>query len=194
MGGVRVLLNVTGPLEALLFAAGSEGLTTEELADVLQLGVEETRQLCLELQKQYDERSAGLALVEFAGSWQLVTRPEHAIYLRRLAHTPVATQLSTAALEVLSIVAYRQPISRAEIEDVRGVKSDRAIATLVHRRLITEVGRQNAPGRPILYGTTDTFLQTFGLRSLEDLPPLPEMSDVSLDLSLFEQRTSVPRD
>ncbi|WP_245632849.1 SMC-Scp complex subunit ScpB [Alicyclobacillus kakegawensis] len=189
-----MLLNVTGPLEALLFAAGSEGLTTEELADVLQLGVEETRQLCLQLQKQYDERGAGLALVEFAGSWQLVTRPEHAIYLRRLAHTPVATQLSTAALEVLSIVAYRQPISRAEIEDVRGVKSDRAIATLVHRRLIAEVGRQNAPGRPILYGTTDTFLQTFGLRSLEDLPPLPEMNDASLDLALFEQRASVPRD
>ncbi|MCL6631266.1 MAG: SMC-Scp complex subunit ScpB [Alicyclobacillus herbarius] len=177
-----------------MFAVGSDGLSTEELADVLQLGVEETRQLCLSLQAEYDQRGGGLALVEFAGSWQLVTRPEHAVYLRRLAHTPVATQLSHAALEVLSIVAYRQPISRSEIEDIRGVKSDRAIATLVHRRLIAEVGRQNAPGRPILYGTTDTFLQAFGLRSLEDLPPLPELNEIPSDLSLFERRSSLPRD
>jgi segregation and condensation protein B len=146
------------------------------------------------LQREYDERGAGLAVVELAGSWQLVTRPEHAVYLRRLARTPTATQLSSAALEVLSIVAYKQPISRLDIEQIRGVKSDRAIATLVHRQLITEVGRQDSPGRPILYGTTDTFLQTFGLRSLDDLPPLPQETELPQDVSLFDLRPSLPRD
>lgn len=189
-----MLVSMTAPLEALLFATGSEGLSTQELADALQLSIEETRSLCLELARQYEERGAGISLVELAESWQLVTRPEHVEYIRRLATTPTSTHLSTAALEVLSIVAYRQPVSRMDIERTRGVQSDRAVATLVHRQLIAEVGRQDAPGRPILYGTTDLFLQTFGLRALSDLPPLPEDDELPKDLSLFELTPSLPRD
>jgi segregation and condensation protein B len=189
-----MLVSMTAPLEALLFATGSEGLSTQELADALQLSIEETRSLCLDLARQYEERGAGIALVELAESWQLVTRPEHVGYIRRLATTPTSTHLSTAALEVLSIVAYRQPVSRMDIERTRGVQSDRAVATLVHRQLIAEVGRQDAPGRPILYGTTDLFLQTFGLRALTDLPPLPEDDELPKDLSLFELTPSLPRD
>ncbi|MCL6515760.1 MAG: SMC-Scp complex subunit ScpB [Alicyclobacillus sp.] len=183
-----------GALEAVLFAAGSEGLTDEELADILQLPVHECRSLCRALQAAYDERGSGLQVMELGQTWQLVTRPEHAVYLRRMAATPMSTHLSPAALEVLAIVAYRQPISRLEIDHVRGVQSDRAIQTLVHRRLIAEVGRQDAPGRPILYGTTQTFLQTFGLRSLEDLPPLPEESGEETALSLFQKPPAWPRD
>jgi segregation and condensation protein B len=189
-----VIISMTGPLEALLFAAGSEGLAIEEIADLLQLSIDEAKTVCRELQAAYDERDSGIQLVEFGGMWQLVTRPEYAPYLRKLATAPTSSHLSTAALEVLAIVAYRQPISRLEIETVRGVQSDRAIQTLVHRQLIQEVGRAEAPGRPILYGTTTTFLQTFGLRSLEDLPPLPDQPSVPGDLSLFEMTPALPRD
>jgi segregation and condensation protein B len=111
-----------------------------------------------------------------------------------MAAPSTSNTLSTAALEVLAIVAYKQPISRADIEAIRGVQSERAIATLVHRRLIAEVGRQDSPGRPILYGTTDVFLQTFGLRSLEDLPPLPAEPPMPSDLSLFHLTPTLPRD
>jgi segregation and condensation protein B len=189
-----VIVSMTAPLEAILFAAGSNGMTTEELADIMQLSTSEVKALCLQLQNEYDERLAGIMLSEIAGNWVLVTRPEYAEYLRRMATAPTSTTLSTAALEVLAIIAYRQPITRADIEAVRGVQSDRAISTLVHRQLIKEVGRAEGPGRPILYGTTDVFLQTFGLRSLDDLPPLPPEPEVPQDLSLFELTPSLPRD
>ena len=189
-----MILSVQGPLEALLFAAGSEGLSIDELADILQLSVDETKSVCLELQKAYAERDGGIAVVELANHWHMVTRPEHSIYLRRMATTPTSTHLSTAALEVLAIVAYKQPASRLTIESIRGVQSDRAVQTLVHRQLIVEVGRMDAPGRPILYGTTALFLQTFGLKDIADLPPLPDEADPLTDLSLFELTPSLPRD
>jgi segregation and condensation protein B len=189
-----VIVSMSAPLEALLFAAGSEGLSTEEISNILQLSFDETRSLCTELMTAYNERNSGLQVTELAGTWQLVTRLEHATYLRRMATVPTSTNLSTAALEVLAMVAYRQPISRIEVESIRGVQSDRAVHTLVHRQLIVEVGRQDSPGRPILYGTTDIFLQTFGLRSLQDLPPLPKDTQVPEDLSLFHLTPSLPRD
>lgn len=188
------LVPLTGPLEAVLFAAGSEGLPTGDIADILQLADEEVLRLCGELRQQLIDRGAGLQLVELAGTWQLVTRPEHAEYLRRMATSPTVNGLSSAALEVLAIVAYRQPVSRMDVETIRGVQSDRAVSTLVHRRMIQEVGRQETPGRPILYGTTDTFLQTFGLRSLDDLPPLPVDPELPQDLSLFQFGATAPRD
>jgi segregation and condensation protein B len=189
-----VIVSMLGPVEALLFAAGSDGLAVEELADALQLSVDETHAVCTELQGDYERHQRGLVIVELGGQWQMVTRADHAGYLRRLATSPTSSNLSNAALEVLAIVAYRQPLSRMDVESVRGVQSDRAIHTLVHRQLITEVGRQEGPGRPILYGTTQTFLQTFGLRGLEDLPPLPEEPDVPQDLSLFHLTPVLPKD
>lgn len=187
-------MSMTAPVEALLFVVGSQGLSTEELAHALQMNIDETRSLCLTLQEEYEKRTAGIKLVELAGTWQLVTRAEHAEYIKRLATSPTSTQLSNAALEVLSIVAYKQPISRLGVEHIRGVNSDGVITTLNHRQLIEEVGRQDSPGRPILYGTTDLFLQTFGLKSLGDLPQLPEEEEVPQDLSLFDLRPALPRD
>lgn len=189
-----MIVPMSAPLEALLFAAGSEGLPVEEISNILQLSLDETRSLCEQLRASYDERESGLQVVDLAGTWQLVTRAEQAPYLRRMATVPSSTNLSTAALEVLALVAYRQPISRIEVESIRGVQSDRAVHTLVHRQLIAEVGRQESPGRPILYGTTDTFLQTFGLRGIEDLPPLPADTQVPDDLSLFQMVPPLPRD
>lgn len=190
-----MLVSLTGPLEAILFACGSNGLTTSEIAHILQLSIDETKTLCNVLKQALVDRGAGVELTELAGTWQLSTRAEYVEYLRRMTSTPTSGNLSAAALEALAIVAYNQPITRVEIEAIRGVQSDRAIQTLVHRQLITEVGRQEGPGRPILYGTTDYFLQTFGLRDIDDLPPLPDTSDLlSQELSLFQIAPTLPRE
>jgi segregation and condensation protein B len=190
-----MIVSLTSPLEAVLFAAGSNGCSLEELAHILQLSIGEVESVCKQLQSELDERESGLMLVEIADTWQLATRPDYVEYLRRMATSPVNTSISAAALETLAIVAYKQPITRSEIEAIRGVQSDRAVQTLVHRQLIVEVGRQDGPGRPILYGTTDHFLSTFGLRNVRDLPPLPpEPEDVNRDLSLFQLTPVVPKD
>ncbi|MFD1675111.1 SMC-Scp complex subunit ScpB [Alicyclobacillus fodiniaquatilis] len=186
-------MNLLATIEALLFAAGSEGLQTSDLASILECSVSDARNLCQQLQQHLDDRNAGIAVQEVADTWQLMTRPEHATYLKRMAQTPMQTSLSAAALEVLAIVAYKQPITRIDVDEIRGVQSDRALATLVHRQLIREVGRQDAPGRPILFGTTDHFLRHFGLKSLTELPPLPATPEEK-DVSLFVLPTEMPRD
>ena len=189
------MVPIIGPLEAVLFAAGSNGLSLEELTHVLQLTSEEVRTLCQELSEVLEERGAGTLLAEYGETWQLVTRPEYATYLRRMATSPSNGTLSTAALETLAVVAYKQPITRTKIEAIRGVQSDRALHTLVHKQLVCEVGREEAPGRPILYGTTEHFLQTFGLRNIDDLPPLPpEPENIKNDLSLFQIAPTLARD
>ena len=188
-------VSIAGPLEAVLFAAGSNGLSTGELAHILQLPPQEVLALCEALMGILEKQGSGISLVEFGGTWQLVTKAEFEPYLRRMATSPTSGTLSTASLEALAVVAYKQPITRAGIEAIRGVQSDRAIHTLVHKQLIRGIGREDAPGRPILYGTTENFLQTFGLRSLEDLPPLPpEPEGTQNELSLFQIAPTLARD
>jgi segregation and condensation protein B len=189
-----VIVPLVAPLEALLFAAGSEGLSTQAIAEILEVPVDTAVELCLTLKESYAQRESGLEIVELAGAWQMVTAADFAEYLQRMATSPSAPGLSQAALEVLAIVAYRQPITRGQVEAVRGVQSDRVLQTLLHRQLVCEVGRQDSPGRPILYGTTAFFLQTFGLPSLDHLPPLPVLDDIPEDLSLFHLTPSLPRD
>ncbi|EPZ48899.1 SMC-Scp complex subunit ScpB [Alicyclobacillus acidoterrestris] len=180
-------------VEAILFASGSDGLETGDIAHILECSKEEARLLCEQLRSVLEERGAGIMLQEVADTWQLTTRPEYAPYLKRMAQAPMQSSLSAAALEVLAIVSYKQPITRAEIDEIRGVQSDRALATLVHRQLIREVGRQDAPGRPILFGTTDQFLRHFGLKSLAELPPLPP-PPTDQDISLFALPSEIARD
>jgi len=162
-------------LEALLLAS-PEPLTIRRIAEVIGLDEKDAAILIADLQKEYEQPWRGLAIREMAGGYVLTTRPEVAEYVDRLLQ-PRSKGLSHAALETLAIIAYRQPITRAEIESVRGVKVDRALETLLERRLVAEVGRKEAPGRPILYGTTPEFLKYFGLKDLSELPP------VSLDTS-----------
>ncbi|WP_374713486.1 SMC-Scp complex subunit ScpB, partial [Symbiobacterium terraclitae] len=162
-------------LEALLLAS-PEPLTIRRIAEVIGLDEKDAAILMADLQKDYEAPGRGLAIRELAGGYVLTTRPEAAEYVERLLQ-PRSRGLSHAALETLAIIAYRQPITRAEIEAVRGVKVDRALETLLERRLVADVGRKEAPGRPILYGTTPEFLKYFGLKELSDLPP------VSLDTS-----------
>ncbi|WP_332631571.1 SMC-Scp complex subunit ScpB [Halalkalibacter flavus] len=166
-----------GAIEGLLFVVGDEGMTVEDVATVLEIEVHTIQEAILSLQLLYTEQERGLQIVEMAGAFRLTTRPEHAPYFKKLAASPLHSSLSQAALETLAIVAYRQPITRMEIDEIRGVKSDRAIHTLSSKLLIKEVDRAPGPGRPILYGTTKFFLDHFGLNNLDELPPLPENID-----------------
>jgi segregation and condensation protein B len=164
-------------VEGLLFVAGDAGLTIKQIATVLEVDKQIALDIVQVLSDDYRNPDRGIYLVEIAGTFQLTTKKEHSVYLKRLVDSPTNTTLSQAALETLAIVAYRQPITRAEIEEVRGVKSERPIQTLSARALINEVGRAEGTGRAILYGTTREFLEYFGLKTIEELPPLPEKID-----------------
>ncbi|AZN40676.1 SMC-Scp complex subunit ScpB [Paenibacillus albus] len=168
-------------IEGLLFMAGDEGLTTKQLAEILQLDAVITGDLIGDLTKELKSKKRGVQVSFVAGAYRLTTNPAHAAYFERMAYSPSRSSLSQAALETLSIVAYRQPITRVEIEEIRGVKSDRALQSLVNKDLIEEVGRAEQIGRPILYGTTKSFLDYFGLAGLDALPEPSSIPDDSLD-------------
>lgn len=157
-------------LEALLFIA-KEPLSTSKIAEILEITPENAAELIEALQDRYASDSSGFMIIEVDNNFRLATKPEMARYIEILYKQP-SQVLSNAALEVLSIIAYKQPITRGEIDFIRGVQSDRALATLVEKGLVHEVGRKDSPGRPILFGTTDEFLIHFGLRSLKELPVL----------------------
>jgi segregation and condensation protein B len=170
-------------IEGLLFMAGDEGISAKQLGEILGCDPALARDAAEELKADMVRDGRGLRVAEVAGGYRLTTVPEHAPYFEKLAYTPGRQGLSQAALETLAIIAYRQPITRVEIEEIRGVKSDRALQSLVNKELIQEVGRADAIGRPILYGTTKAFLDYFGL---PDLSALPEPEDDGRDL-LAEQ-------
>lgn len=161
-------------IEGLLFLAGEEGISLKQLAEVTEQRQDLITDALLDMKNSFERAGRGLQIVQIAGNYQLTTLPQHAPYFEKLAYSPSRSTLSQAALETLSIIAYRQPITRIEVEEIRGVKSERAIHTLVNKDLIEEVGRAEAIGRPILYGTTKAFLDYFGLASLKDLPDLAE--------------------
>jgi segregation and condensation protein B len=171
-------------IEGLLFASGDEGLDAKQLAEVLEMDPLLASDLVLELKADLQRAGRGIQIVEVAGAYQLTTLANHAPYFERLAYSPSRSSLSQAALETLSIIAYKQPITRVEIEEIRGVKSDRALHTLGGKGLIEETGRAEAVGRPILYGTTKQFLDYFGLSSLRELP---ESSSLQGDFDLEEE-------
>ena len=162
-----------GALEALLFAAG-DPLSVPQLAELLGLSKPQTWELLSVLQASYQEPDRGLELREVAEGWQLCTKACHHDLISQLADTQ-ELKLSNAAMETLAIIAFRQPVTRAEMEAVRGVKVDGVVNTLLDWELIAEAGRKETIGHPILYKTTPRFLEVFGLRSLKDLPPMPEL-------------------
>ena len=156
--------------EALLFVA-ERPLATPELAELAGVPRLQAEAELSGLAARLEEDGRGIRLQHHDGAWQLVTAPEVGTRLAAYAAREEA-RLTPAALEALAVIAYRQPCTRADVERVRGVDSDYVIRSLLHRRLITEVGRRDTPGRPVLFGTTFTFLERFGLTSLDDLPPL----------------------
>ena len=169
------IINWSSILESLLFAAGDEGLSLKQIIEVLEVDEPIARSIIESLRQEYEcDAKRGLTIVELAGTFQLATKKENADYLKRLVDSPSTSTLSQASLETLAIIAYKQPITRAEIEEIRGVKTERPLQTLMSKALIKEIGRAEGAGRAYLYGTTKEFLDYFGLRSMEELPPLPE--------------------
>ena len=159
---------LTGALEAVLFAAG-EPLSVAEIAAVMQLEKPQVWELLTNLSHIYEDEGRGLMLREVGGGYQLVTKPEHYRMLSSLGKKK-EVKLTNAAMETLAIIAFKQPVTRAEMEAIRGVKVDGVVNTLLELELITEAGRKKALGNPILYATTDKYLTVFGLNSLEELP------------------------
>lgn len=173
-----------GILEGLLFAVGDEGISTQQLEYVLDVNEVEIKSLLIELRERYSSISSGFDIIEVAGVYKMTTKKDHAIYLKRLIQNPNQRGLTNAALEVLAIIAYRQPITRHEIENIRGASSDNVLRKLLTFSLIEEAGRLEGPGRPILFRTTDDFLDYFGIKTLEELPELPF---VAPDFNLEEE-------
>ncbi len=179
---------VKSVIEGLLFAVGDDGIDEKQIAEIVELDVETINDIIHDMQGDYKRESRGIRITQIADSYQLTTLPEHAKYFERLMYSPNNSTLSQASLETLGIIAYKQPITKADIEEIRGVQSERAIKTLISKELIKEVGRLDAIGRPILYGTTKEFLDYFGLKGLKELPPLAEQIEIRDDeeISLFE--------
>ncbi len=175
-------------LESILFIAG-EPLTIEALKKILEIGESEIERLVKELVSEYSLKNSGLLIVEVAGGVQMVTNPASAPYVKKLLATTIPTRLSQQSLETLSIIAYKQPIIKAEIEAIRGVNSDGVVRTLLERKLIKILGRKEVPGRPLMYGTTKEFLQYFGLKDLSELPTLKEFEGTE---DAEEPETPVP--
>ena len=186
-------------LEALLFASDSP-LEAERIQDVLELPADAARLLVDALRHRLDEEGRALMLIEAGGGFRLVTRPEIAPWLVKLARSKTRSRLSRPALETLAIIAYRQPVSRPEVDAVRGVNSEGVLDNLLDRRMIRIAGRKDSPGRPFLYETTRDFLVAFGLRDVSDLPkvegelivpePTPAEGAVARDAALTGEVTA----
>ena len=171
--------------EGLLFLVGDEGITEELMAKSLDVSEDTAQSLLDNLQKKYQEDSFGMEVVCYGGIWKFMSKAIVHPFAQKLFQTAKTSALSQSALETLAIVAYKQPITRVEIEEIRGVGCDMMLRKLQARNLITEVGRSEAPGRPILYGVTEEFMDSFKLLSLDELPDLPDFSEHQSD-NLFD--------
>lgn len=159
-------------IESLLFAAG-DPLATRDIARILECEIEYIVELMKEMMEKYNNNEIrGIKLITLNGMYQLVTKPCNSEFVEKLLKKNIRQSLSQASLESLAIVAYKQPITRVEIDEIRGVKSDSALQKLVEKNLIEETGRLEVPGRPILYGTTDEFLRHFALKDINELPSI----------------------
>lgn len=168
------LRHVEGVIESLLFV-NERPVTLEQIKKVLEtVGSQDIKKAVASLQHRYEERKGGIMIVEIAGGYQMLSNPAYVTYLRSFYKTKHKTKLSKPALESMAIIAYKEPVTRSDIEMIRGVNSDGVVAHLLDKELIKVVGRKDVPGRPFVYGTTKQFLEYFGLKSLDDLPALEE--------------------
>jgi len=166
-------MEIRSALEAILFVAETP-ITSQELAEVVEAPVAEVESTLDSIERELTDREGGFILRQIAGGWRLYTAPDMLPYVERFAASERATRLSNAALETLAVVAYKQPVSRGQIAEVRGVDSERALHTLERRGLVREIGTAPGPGQAILYGTTELFLEKLGVNSPLDLPPLAD--------------------
>lgn len=180
-------MNLSAVLEGLLFVVGEDGLTVEQAEEILEVDYDKLKELIKELCDIYSSDSRGIQLSVLGNKLKLTTKSVHKEYYERLVMED-DTVLSQAALETLAIVAYNQPITRSKVDEVRGISSSHMIRKLVSRNLIKELGRSDLPGRPILYGVTDEFLDYFGLSSVSELPKLEEKQETEEMKDLYESK------
>jgi segregation and condensation protein B len=174
-----------GVIEGLLYVQGDQGLTIDEVADILEIDKTEAKELILSLKQDYIDEDRGLRINYLGNSFKLTTKEEHKEYFKKLLENPRNNTLSTQALETLAIIAYNEPITRLAVDEIRGVDSVYVMRRLLAKGLIKECGRSDLPGRPILYKTTDDFLDYFGLSTKDDLPDIEKIvvsDDESKDL------------
>ena len=163
--------NYEAIIEAILFTMG-ESVELEKIAGAIELDSKQTKEILEKMMETYKNGWSGIEIIELDGSYQMCTKPEMYEYLIKIAKQPKKRVLTDVLLETLSIIAYKQPVTKAEIEKIRGVSSDHAVSKLVEYNLVCELGRLDAPGRPLLFGTTEEFLRSFGVHSIEELPVL----------------------
>ena len=183
--------NLTSAAEAVLFSVG-EPLEIGKLAEVLSVDEETCRRTLLNLSASLDERSSGICLLRLGDKYQLSSRTEYADLIRSVLEVKKNAPLSNAAFEVLAVIAYNQPVTKAFVEQVRGVDCSGVISTLCQKRLVEEKGRLELPGRPLVYGTTPEFLRCFGVESLEELPELPKMSLSQKKITKKAKKLTIP--
>ena len=175
-----------GILEGLLYVQGDSGLTLKEVMSILNLNEEEAKTLVYNLKTSYEKENRGLRLNYLGNTFKLTTKQEHKGYYEKLLESPNTSVLSQAALEVLAIIAYNEPITRTKVDEMRGVDSVYIVRKLLAKGLIKESGRSDMPGHPILYKTTDDFLDYFGLSSKDDLPDIENIIDDNEEKDLFK--------
>ncbi|MDF2820285.1 MAG: segregation and condensation protein [Clostridiales bacterium] len=177
-------------IEAILFTMG-DAVSLNKIAEAIEHDLETTRKIIANMMDRYDEVDRGINIIEIDGSYQMCTKAEQYEYIRKVAQQPKKQTLTDILLETLSIIAYKQPITKLEIEHIRGVRSDHCVNKLIEYNLISEVGRMDAPGRPILFGTSEDFLRNFGMQSLKDLP---EIADEAIEKFKEEAEKEVDDD
>ncbi len=179
-------MNKLGILEGILFVVGDEGINLKTLCEIMSIDVAEAKELLLKLKNAYESEERGLRISYLGDAFKLTTKEEHKEYYQKLIDNPEANILSPSSLEVLAVIAYNQPITRIEIDEMRGVSSAHIIRKLVAKGLVKEAGKSKMPGRPNLYCTTHEFLDAFGLASLSELPDMPEeIIDEEKETELF---------
>lgn len=168
-----------GIVEGLLYVQGDLGLTIEQVSDILEISMDEAKELILSLKQDYINEDRGLRINYLGNSFKLTTKEEHKEYFKKLLENPKNNVLSNQALETLAIIAYNEPLTRIDVDEIRGVDSAYVVRRLLAKGLIKECGRSDKPGHPILYKTTDEFLDYFGLSSKEDLPKIDILEEAT---------------
>lgn len=182
-------MNYEAILEGMLFVVGEDGLTITQIKEVLELDDESTKKLIISLKEKYENEDRGLRINFLGNTFKLTTKKEHKEFYQKLIENPETNTLSQSALETLAIIVYNEPITRVEVDEIRGVSSREIIRKLVAKGLVKEVGRSDLPGRPILYKTTSEFLDYFGLASKEDLPKFDmKVEEIIEDVDLYKSK------
>ncbi len=178
-------MNKEGILEGLLFVVGDDGLTLKQISELLDEDIDTCKEILLSLKQSYEAENRGIRISYLGDAFKLTTKKEHKDYYQKLIVNPNTNTLSQAALETLAIIAYNQPITRIEIDELRGVNNTWLLRKLVAKGLIKEVGKSTMPGRPNLYGTTSDFLDYFGLSTIKDLPKIEPKKEEKVTGDLF---------